>query len=401
VAETEGNLQHYIPVSRASVKQRLFEELVEDEALAAELAKVSGLLEAIWHHRAHSMQEHLKRLYEQMDPDGASQPQMDGFEDFLEVFESALEQGNWEPVSDEEMQAALEGEDVFPISLHVRFDEFEQMRLYRLGEMLLLDERSSLFGMRKRQVEVQVYDRVIQLLQFREKEWFEAQRRLKHHPGDNTNGLHLRLFKTVPKLDLETIFPNTSPNMRTLDKVKIIVPLVGGLVTLGLKFGPVIAFALLGVGGGAQGSLSLSLLGGLLSALGTYILKTYMSYQKTREKYLSRVSKDLYFKGQANNSAVLNMVIDLSEEQEVKEALLAYTFLLTRRQQWTQASLDEAIEAWLSTTFGIEVDFEVDDALSKLDALGLLRREGGSLSVVDAAEALALLDAHWDGLYDY
>jgi hypothetical protein len=134
---------------------------------------------------------------------------------------------------------------------------------------------------------------------------------------------------------------------------------------------------------------------------------------KTKEAYLSQVSKDLYFKGQANNQAVINMVIDFSEEQEVKEALLAYSFLLLdSEQQHTMNSLDERIEKWLAK-HGAEVDFEVDDALNKLLELGLLNREGNEsdsenslapeerITILEPVATLARLDEIWDGIYNY
>ena len=131
------------------------------------------------------------------------------------------------------------------------------------------------------------------------------------------------------------------------------------------------------------------------------MLKTYMSYQKTREDYQTQVSKDLYFKGQANNAAAINMIVDLSEEQEVKEALLAYTFLLTESGH-NQESLDDRIEFWLKETFGYDVDFEVDDALSKLKELKLLISDSNNqLSTVTTTEALSILDERWDCIYDY
>ena len=209
-------------------------------------------------------------------------------------------------------------------------------------------------------------------------------------------GLHIRLFKIVPKLDLETIFPNTSPQMRNIDKIKIFAPLVGGLVSLAMKFGPLLF-------GGQTGDTSMSVVGGLLSALGMYVLKSYMAYQKTREKYQTQVSKDLYFKGQANNAAVLNMIVDLGEEQEVKEALLAYTFLLVENDRgYNEEALDDRIEGWLMDTFGYDIDFEVDDALAKLIDMKLLNSaEDGTLSVVGIEEALAILDDYWDNIYDY
>jgi hypothetical protein len=67
----------------------------------------------------------------------------------------------------------------------------------------------------------------------------------------------------------------------------------------------------------------------------------------------------------------------------------------------TQAQLDEHIETWLRDTFAVDVDFEVDDALAKLDRLKLLRRDGARLSVPPPEAALARLDYVWDNYFQF
>ncbi|HIG20334.1 MAG: hypothetical protein CXT67_04705 [Methanobacteriota archaeon] len=401
--------QHFIPISRAEIKRLLLAEAGEN---SDDLSEISNLLEGLWHHRMHSTQESLKQLYSDFDPDSTDEiTEIFDSTTFVNQFSKALTDGNWLEITDKEMQAALDGEDIFPISLDVRLDEFKLLKTFKLGEKTIKNVRDpSLFAkliLRKEptQVDVEVYERIIQVMQFRERAWFENNKTLGNYPGTEAKGLHLRLFKTIPKLDLEVIFPNTSPNMRRIDQVKILAPLIGGLATLGMKFGPL----LFGFG---SGETSLALIGGIISALATYILKSWTKYMKTKEAYLSQVSKDLYFKGQANNQAVINMVIDFSEEQEVKEALLAYSFLLLdSEQQYTMNSLDERIEKWLAE-HGVEVNFEVDDALNKLLELGLLNREGGKndseplgslekISVLEPNKTLSRLDEIWDGIFQY
>ncbi len=387
--------QHYIPISRSRVKEKLFQlDELTDESVTG-LGKISQMLEVIWHHSSHAQLERLKSLYESMDPDQIGIPDSVGKEGFLETLRGALHNGNWKEISEEEIEAANEGENMFPISLDVRLDELVTSHLYKLGEVSVPGIRTSWFGLKKKEVTTEAFDRVIQILQYHDQEWFEEKKRMKHYPGEVAAGLHLRLFKTVPKLDLETIFPNTSPEMRYFDKVKIIAPLVGGLFTLLLKFGPLLF-------GGDAGNTSTSIVSGICVALGTYILKSYMTYQKTRDKYQTQISRNLYFKGQANNAAVLNMVIDMAEEQEVKEALLAYTFLLVDQKNHNYDSLDQRIEQWLLDTFNVEVGFEIEDAIRKLSEMKLLlKNDDGSLSVLPVKESLNVLDTYWDTIYSY
>ena len=356
------------------------------------------MFEVIWHHDMHHNLEDLKNRYDSMNPDSFEDINYNktNLSSFLEKLDEVMMDGNWLTITDKEIDEALEGEDILPISLDVRFDEFSNMKLYRLGDSYQETEVKSMFGLKKEIKNVRIFSNVLTVLEFKDEKWFMAERkRKKYYLGQEGQGLHIRLFKDVPHLDMEVIFPNTSPSMRTLEKIKIGAPLVGGIVSLSMKYGPMLF-------GSASGDTSLSLLGGLLTALGTYVLKTYTSYQKTREKFRSAVAKDMYFKGIANNQSVLTYMIDMAEEQEVKEAICAYMFIQESDVSMNEEELDEAIEEWLLSTFGHDIDFEVDDALAKLEKMNLLSvADDGKLSVISVEQALVTLDDYWDNLYDF
>jgi hypothetical protein len=88
----------------------------------------------------------------------------------------------------------------------------------------------------------------------------------------------------------------------------------------------------------------------------------------------------------------LNYVVELAAREESKEALLAYVFLA--QSPMTKEDLDEAIELFARETYKIEMDFEVDDGLKKLQSLGILGYGDNKYFVVDPTKALELLDVH-------
>jgi hypothetical protein len=88
-------------------------------------------------------------------------------------------------------------------------------------------------------------------------------------------------------------------------------------------------------------------------------------------------------------------MIGTAEDQECKEAFLAYYFLATAKGPPGQAELEDAVEGWLAQTFGVEVGFKVGDALDRLDRLGLLARNGTQLSALPPEAALRKLDRAW------
>ena len=394
---TDGRLK-YIPVAKSKIKDRLLSTWQMEESKKESLSNVFHMFEAIWHHDFHSKMEEMKEQYAPMDPDSneiISYSNENAIK-FIQTFEETMVNGNWEPITEEEIEHALEAEDVLPISLDVRFDEYKNQRYYKLGQHIEQREIQTFYGLKKEVKDVRIFEKVITVLEFHDEDWFLSNNKKRYYPGQEGQGMHLRLFKDVPHLDMEVIFSNTSPSMRTLEKIKIFAPLVAGLVSLAMKYGPLLF-------GGETGSTSLSLIGGLLSGLGAYVLKTYTSYQKTREKFRNIVAKDMYFKGLANNSSVLSVVIDMAEEQEAKEAILAYTVLVMNQPNtFTEESLDQYIESWLMNSFELDIDFEVDDALAKLERMSLLEaNESGLLSIKNIQDTLLTLDDYWDNLYDF
>ena len=66
-----------------------------------------------------------------------------------------------------------------------------------------------------------------------------------------------------------------------------------------------------------------------------------------------------------NNLGVIFFLMDSLEEQELKEALLAY-YILWRDGTLKQTELDARCEEFLNARCGVEVDFEVGDALASV-----------------------------------
>ena len=109
----------------------------------------------------------------------------------------------------------------------------------------------------------------------------------------------------------------------------------------------------------------------------------------------------------SNNHGVVTLLTDWAQDEEfiIKEALLAYVFLLSppnrrgipgvaftdaRPDYDTPKSLKFRIEAWLAENYGFDdISFDVKDALDVLGSTGLLvRHPNGTLSVTSLREAL-------------
>ena len=103
-----------------------------------------------------------------------------------------------------------------------------------------------------------------------------------------------------------------------------------------------------------------------------------------------QLSQSLYFQNLDNNAGVLYRLLDEAEEQESREVLLAY-FVLWRYagpRGWTADELDHYVELELGRQIGREVDFEVHDAVAKLEAAKLVTRNGERLVAVGIGEVV-------------
>jgi hypothetical protein len=117
---------------------------------------------------------------------------------------------------------------------------------------------------------------------------------------------------------------------------------------------------------------------------------------------MKSLSENLYFRNLDNDAGVFHHLLDAAEEEESKEAVLAYHFLRTAADPLTSAELDGRIEEWFARRWEATLDFEVDDGVGKLRRLKLVDDAGqGRLAAVPLDEALRRLDEAWDDLFPY
>src|SRR5262249_39056932 len=144
-------------------------------------------------------------------------------------------------------------------------------------------------------------------------------RRLGKSP--DTESVFLKVFKDIPKLDLEMLLPGARVQITKWDRSKIGFPLLTGLALAVWKIiQDVFQFVRAVV-------LHPSMLWGAAVAGLGYGYKSFYGYQTTKQRYSLNLTQSLYYQNLDNNAGVLFRLLDEAEEQECREAILAYYYL--------------------------------------------------------------------------
>lgn len=173
-------------------------------------------------------------------------------------------------------------------------------------------------------------------------------------------GIYVKHFKNIPMADLEIVLPEKkNPGLTPMDWVKFLISAVVGLVavvsSLEIKADLWVSIA-------------------VLSTLVGYCAKTYFAFQQNLAVYQNLVTQSMYDKQLDSGKGTLLHLCDDVIQQEVKEVIISF-FILMEQGKATREDLDLRCEELIKEDFGENCDFEVDDAIQKLEKLGIVSRD--------------------------
>lgn len=423
--------ERFIPFRKAEIIDMLCDDGSLNDDGQKQFRSFCKILESLYHFEFHEKVEFLKNNYYPFNPDKDtktircySKEELSKCEKNLAAkFEEILNDANYEKMSDEELELAKAEDSIFfKIDLDVNMNDFDSYLLCKRGDAV----RKATIGKfakkfpfwKKVEVDVPVYERVALLLRFKGKEYFD--KKGEKNPVFTPGSMIIKLFKDIPKADLEMLFPNAKARMKKKDKLMMGVPAVLFFIPTLIKTGAMLVLfvfvlwaliAGLFTGHGLKDGLTSQQMAGLvggLSALGIilgYLYKQWNAYKNRKIQFMKMLGDSLYFKNLDNNAGVFNHIVDAAEEEECKEAILGYYFLLQNQGGLTQPKLDDAIEEWFEKKHSTLIDFEVDDALRKLKDLQLCTSQGEGETTVYQALSLddgcRRLDEIWDNFFQY
>ncbi len=388
----------FIPLRRAVLIAMLNAEPGQTEEDRAGFSRLAEILSARLHFEFHAVLEELKAAYAPFDPDADADTDGDAevqqgdsgalAQRLVDRFSWLLERANFRRLTRDDIHDAMDAASQWGVNLYVDFDIFEQLEVYARGERVDRRRLRRWWGWRAPlEVDVPLYRRLVVLF------------RLKDHDrlaeGEDADTVYIKVFKNIPRVDLDMLLPSSRVRMSLLDRGKIIVPtLSGGVLTILKLVQTIVAVTTLG---------TLAILGVITGSVG-YGLRSFHGWLRTQQRYQLNLTRRLYYQNLDNNAGAFFRLLDEAEEQETREILLAWHVLWRQAGDagWTVQQLDRAAEALLRRRVACEVAFEEHDALAKLVRLGIVERlPGDRYRAATIATALARLDGAWDQFFRY
>ncbi|WP_036481747.1 TMEM143 family protein [Myxosarcina sp. GI1] len=431
----------YIPYRQAELIELCLEDGHLNNEEKQKFKDFCSLLSAFYHFKFQAYLEHLKNNYAPFNPDTNLKSNKITKEDLpkmetklIEDFKLVLERANYKPISQAALKDAFKNRSVIELKTKVDFDDFDQMVCYRRGDFKQTIEYKKFF--RKKTKQIEVLDRVVLLIKFKDEEYFRKQDTdgglLKFVPGK----MYVYFYRNVPQYDLELLFPNIKISMTWKDRLKLIIPAFGAAIPVILKALPKLALLIGAISFLIFGSTSilgievseenvrnfmpvLTALLSLVVVLGGYAFKQYSKYKSKLIEFRKKVTDTLFFKNQANNASVFYSLINAAEEEECKEIILVYYHLLTSKTPLTASELDDRIETWMDDKFKVKIDFDIKGPINNLKQtrgkvvypynneadcpeISLLKQdERGNCHILSLDESKLLIDYIWDNIFHY
>jgi hypothetical protein len=420
-AEAAANLgrERFLPVTRHALLDRLTMPALWPNGDHAQARRFLRYLDYWRRHSYSAKLLDLEQLYEPFSPDTdllqtrsfSSQDRQAMQKRLVAHMAELLTQGNFTRIAPEEFHIILTQDSHYGLDLQVDTDAFEELLIFYRGATTITqrhrDIRKAYIGWKE--VQVPVFQRLFILFKLkpyetRVQEVMEARtvdrkkaesivrRERKGLPDTVTSDhIYIKLFKNMPRSDVEMAFPNTQVRFRLFDKIKF-------GVTAGSGFGV----------GVVSTATKLALLSNpytlvmTLAGLGGIAARQAGNFINQRNRYMVVLAKNLYFHSMADNRGVMTLLADRAADEDIKEEMLLYTALANERLNARDLeAIDRGIEGYLSQTFGINVDFDVSDALERLKKEGVVTElEDGTLKTLPPQEAARHIDKLWDACLD-
>jgi hypothetical protein len=418
-AAAQRGREKFLPLTRRAVLDRV---AVPELWPPGECAHVRRFLRYLdyWRRHAYAMRLlDLEQVYEPFSPDSDLVQTRTFTAEELRAMQrrlvegmcALLEQANFTRVDPADFHIILTKDSHYGLDLQVDVHAFEEIAIFYRGATINSERRRDI---RKaylgwREVKVPVFQRLFIMFKLKpfdarvqevmrekkisRKEAEKIVRRLRAMLPQTVRSdlVYMKLFKNMPRSDVEMIFPNTKVRFRMFDKIKFGVTAGSGLGVGAVGTASKIAIA--------SNPYTLAM---ALAGLGGVALRQASNFIAQRNRYMVVMARNLYFHSMADNRGVMTLLADRAAEEDVKEEMLLYAALARRKASAGDLkAIDQEIEKYLADTFRIEANFDLDDALARLKQDGIVTQQpDGTLEALRPEAAAARIDELWDASLD-
>jgi hypothetical protein len=406
--------ERFIPIRKTDIVNSLIAHgRLANDREREKFRRLCRLLGAIYHNEYFDRLERLRDDYYYFTPDIDPHARFDhaaqerAYADLAETFDSVMRAADFIEVSRAEIERAHREHPVLRVEVESSTKDFREVRFFERGRHMETFEVRDWFGLRKRKIEAEVHDDVVLFVAVKPEHKRRDVSRLRRNKLRPSSVL-LKYFRNIATADLRTLIPNARVVLSFTDKLNLGLPALIGAVPIGSQLAPtatalfLVVGAYLGMAGEVEGDRLKTALAALsgLAAVAAFIMRQWVKYQRQSLQHQKVLADNVYFRNLNNNMGIFDYIVGTAEEQETKETLLAYYFLFTANAPVTQPMLEQSVESWLKETFGVDADFVVAGALSKIERLGVLIRDQERVSVLPLDAALARLDQVWANFYN-
>jgi hypothetical protein len=288
-----------------------------------------------------------------VDPSDRIRPNIDSA---IELLDSMLNQAGYTRLNQDQIEECVGVASQWGVPLHVDFNLFEQLVVYARGDIIGTRFKRRLRKFYRREnVQVPIYQRMVVMFQLSEDQI-----------TDETlvaSSLHLRMFKNIPKQDIDMLLPCSKVKISGVDRIKIVLPSLGGFL---MSVRKIASYALL------FAVLALHWTAILIVLIVGYLFKSTLSYFQTKNRYQLNLNRNLYFQKLDTGAGVgFHLAAQAASQRQVESTLALYA-IATHGEAISTRKLRRKCERIVRESIDLEIDFKVHRAVQMLADLGLI-----------------------------
>jgi len=365
----------FIPVGSGDLIEYISEDTETFGEQSSLIRELSLWLVRILEQEKSAFERVLTRDYSRINPDRETIDVLNGdppsdseFGSLNSKIHHMLEKANFEQLSEDQVKTALAAGSTHGIKVTIDEEGLDEMSIWVRGRSFAPFHRRTLTHPIKGETStIAMFNRLA----------------LITRPSGEDN-VQIRLFKDIPIRDVEALLPNANVSMGFRDAVMMVGSGAGAVWTVVAK---VLAVGLVAAS---------QLLWVIAIPLAGLFWKVFSGYRRAIKDRDSNRAKHLYFQSLGVNRSAIHLISFMICEEEIKEALLIYTFCLDVENDGrttSESEIKSEIEQYLRKLTDTEVDFDIADAIESLNRLGLWK-DRSSLRVMDITEAASKLELH-------